>query len=724
MNNNNKAALSLLTLFLTACGGGDNDPVVAGDIHTNINESPPPIASSITSHHCLRDSWVAGTTELCLGTVIYYDYVYDDYGADSGLVSMTPSLLNALNRGGQAGQPVANTPGLLSPAAGDQRYPEGLENTADLVRLGLAIEHNRLVVTAELNTMFNPDDAILGVAIDSDPEQYTGGGHWGRIDVRSDGWDQAFFADAGDPETNTLSLNVPVPEGERWRIQAAIAKADGTVMNVAFRGPDEQASADGQVNQVLPASGNFWEDRQASVLAGGDISEFGQIVEVKDLRQRITRAAEQPTGFQQRVYTSNYSLGEGIALPGITGRDGGGFFCGQSFNYLGKYQPYGVYVPESIEAAQSSPGLMVVMHGCEANHASQINQANMQRQFGDELGRILVAPLGRGPYGFYTGISERDVLDVMADIEGAYDIDPDKVFASGYSMGGFGALHMATHYPDRFAGMVGWVGHTGDLINKPSVQPLVDELLEPVLESLLRPVLASLLGSIADPQVGTENVIDYLVNLRHVPSAHLYAAADELVPIHESLAVAQRLALAEGVDYHFYLHPVAEHLTLLMLDEWGKEAQLSSDWSRVTMPTRVSYLFDPRFNYPDLGIVHDQAYWVSELRARTANQALVDLSAAGCGGQEHTFTTGTDQGDTPLPWAGSYRHAETGAQFAPALTLNGELNNVASAALDLAPVCLEGMAVHYDIDSDGPATLALSDGRVVELVAGKNQGIF
>ncbi|SDX65438.1 alpha/beta hydrolase [Marinobacter mobilis] len=725
MQKNNKAVLSLLTLLLTACGGGgDPEPVVASDVHTNVTEDTPPVTSSLVSHQCFRDSWVAGTTELCLGTLTYYDYIYDDYGADSGLVSMTPSLLNILNRGGNAGVPVANTPGLLSPAAGDQRYPEGLKNTADLVRLSLAIKQNRLLITAELNTMFNPDDAILGIAIDSDPHSVTGGGHWGRIDVRSDGWDQVFFTDVGDPGTNIMSLNLPVPEGEQWRIQAAIAKADGTVMNVAFRGTDEEASADGAVNQALPASGNFWEDRQASVLAGGDISEFGAAVTVEDLRRRVTRIAEAPTGFQQRVYTSNYSLGEGIAIPGITGRDGGGFFCGQSFNYLGKYQPYGVYVPDGIETAQSSPGLMVVMHGCEANHASQINQPNMQRQFGDELGRILVTPLGRGPYGFYTGISERDVLDVMADIEGVYDIDPDKVFASGYSMGGFGALHMATHYPDRFAGMVGWVAHTGDLMNRPSVQPLVDELLDPALESLLRPVLASILGSIADPQVGTENVIDYLANLQHVPSAYLYAAADELVPIHESLAVAQRLALAEEVDYHFYLHPLAEHLTLLMLDEWGKEAQLSADWRRVTTPNRVSYLFDPRFNYPDLGIVHDKAYWISDLRARNASQALVDLSAAGCGGQKRSFATGTDQGATPLPWAGSYRHVQTETQLAPALTLSGVLTNVASAALDLAPICFEGMAVHYDIDSDGPATLALSDGRIVELVAGKNQGIF
>ncbi|EON90809.1 hypothetical protein MARLIPOL_16854 [Marinobacter lipolyticus SM19] len=723
LKNKNKIILTLTTVLLAACGGGSDKPsAVESDQISNAPRDETPQLESPVHSQCVRDSWVAGTTELCQGVLTYYDYVYDDYGADAGLVSMDPALLNLLNRGGQLGLPTANTPGLLSPAAGDQRYPTGRENTADLVRLSLAIKQNKLIVMAELNTMFNPDDAILGVAIDTNPEGDSGGGNWGEINVSSDGWDQTYFAHHGDPDTNTLSLTAPLPEGEHWRIQAAVAKADGTVMNVAFRGPHEEAKADGGVNQVLPASGNFWEDRQAAELADGDISAFGQMVNVSDLRNGVTQVAEKTTGFHQRVYTSAYPLGEGIAMPAEDGRDGGGLFCGQSFTYLGKYQPYGVYVPEGDHA--DKPGMMVVMHGCEANHASQINQTNMQRQFGDDLNRILVSPLGRGPYGFYTGPSERDVLDVMEDIEQAYDIDPDRIFASGYSMGGFGALHMATHYPDRFAGMVSWVGHTGDLINKPSVQPLVDELLNTTSEVLLRPVLASILGSIADPQTGTENVIDYLENLRHVPSAHLYAGADELVPIHEALAIAQRLSLTEGVEYYFYLHPVAEHLTLLLFDNWAKEAQLSADWARVLNPSRVSYRFDPRFDYPDLDIIHDKAYWVSNLRARSVNEAFIDLSAPGCNVSDPAFDVGTGLGASPLPWAGSYRLAEGVIPAAPSLTLSGKLENVASATLDLESICLKGMAFYYDIDSDGPAVLELSDGRVLNLVAGKNEGLF
>ncbi|MFX5142171.1 hypothetical protein ABTC48_21040, partial [Acinetobacter baumannii] len=82
-----------------------------------------------------RTSWVAGTTEYCQGRLIHRDYVYDDYGADAGLVSLDPAVLNVLTRLGARGSPLATTPGLLSPTAGDKRYPAGLENTADLVSL-------------------------------------------------------------------------------------------------------------------------------------------------------------------------------------------------------------------------------------------------------------------------------------------------------------------------------------------------------------------------------------------------------------------------------------------------------------------------------------------------------------------------------------------------------------------------------------------------------------
>ena len=43
------------------------------------------------------------------------------------------------------------------------------------------------------------------------------------------------------------------------------------------------------------------------------------------MERRVTRPAEPVTGFQQRVYTSDYTLppGEGVSLRGVPGRQAG-----------------------------------------------------------------------------------------------------------------------------------------------------------------------------------------------------------------------------------------------------------------------------------------------------------------------------------------------------------------------------------------------------------------
>src|SRR3712207_8500570 len=45
------------------------------------------------------------------------------------------------------------------------------------------------------------------------------------------------------------------------------------------------------------------------------------------------------------------------------------------------------------------------------------------------------------------------------------DVDRDRIFVGGYSQGGYIAFRMAALYPDRFAGLVSWVGFTGDDTN-------------------------------------------------------------------------------------------------------------------------------------------------------------------------------------------------------------------------------------------------------------------
>ena len=51
----------------------------------------------------------------------------------------------------------------------------------------------------------------------------------------------------------------------------------------------------------------------------------------------------------------------------------------------------------------------------------------------------------------YQGIAEHDVYDVLADVEQRYPVDRDRVYLTGISMGGGGALWLALTRPDVWA---------------------------------------------------------------------------------------------------------------------------------------------------------------------------------------------------------------------------------------------------------------------------------
>jgi pimeloyl-ACP methyl ester carboxylesterase len=642
-------------------------------------------ASHAAKPKCLAPhSWVAGQSALCGGALVYGDYVGDDYGADSG------EVMN---------QRIGN----LSPGAGDQDYPAGDENTADLVRLTLRASNGRLVVSGLLNALFRADQTVLAVAIDTDDDQDTGGGEWKGLGISSRGWEELLVFRKGNARKNTVGGAVPLPKGKVWRVQAAVANAQtGKVMNVAFR-LEEHAGFGENPNANLnnSAAGSFFEDEQAKALRDGDVSRFGVRVRVGYMLRKVTRPARPRTGFMERVYTSDHTLppGEGMSYDGVPGRGGADYDprlgFEQAFNFLGRYQPYGIYVPK-----QRGPhGIQFVFHGSGSNLTGLVGQAGMQDRFGEQLNRIVVTPEGRGTEGWGSDISERDLLDVLADVRASYPVDDERIFSGGYSQGGYVAYRMASLHPDVFAGLVDWVGFTGDGANgAPPGSP-----------------------SYTGGAIG--NAVDFVKNLLNVPSVMLYAAGDELVHVWTAQAMNETFQGTDNV-YRFYQHPAAEHLTFAGLDDWRKEAAYTKDLRRVRDPARVLFTTAPFLDAPQYGIRHDRAYWVSELRGRggEGDYATVDLTTAGCGGSLPVLERTPGAGDDPVPWTSDDQHAASHTPLARQPKLEGTLTNVASATIDARRACLAGAAVAYDLTSDGPARLKLSDGRTIVLTGGRSEG--
>ena len=628
-------------------------------------------------------SWTAGSVDLCRGTLVYSDYVNDDYGADTGEVNTTSRTAS------------------LAPTAGDQAYPAGQDATADLVRLTLRVRGKRLLVKGLLNALFRARQTTLALAIDTDNKSTTGGGKWKNLDVSSRGWDKLYLFKRGSTRTNTISGSVRLPRGRTWRVQAATAiSSSGQVMNVAFRGIHEQSSANGF--GATSDSGSWFEDRQAAALGNGDISAFGAKVRLAGLRRHRTRLQKVDAGLHERVYRSRFTVpprNEGVDVAGVPGRgDGGGQIkvgFEQSFQYLGHFQPYGIYVPKG----RGPYGMQMVFHGSSSVLSALVNLPGMQQRFGEELHRILVVPEARGQSGFGSDISERDLLDVMADVERTYRIDRDKVFSGGYSQGGYIAYRMAELYPHRFAGLVDWVGFTGDDANG-STSPI----------------------HYTGGAIG--NAIDYVANLRWVPSTMLYAGGDELVHVWTARAMDAAFGATDDV-FTFYLHPGAEHLTLAALDDWRKEAADTKGLRLVHDPPRVSFRTATFLDDPKLGIVHDRAYWVSRIRGRQTGTKFedVDLTTAACGGTTPVLKKTSGSGDDPVPWTSDGQVVASRKPIRKAAKLRGTLTNVASLRIDARRSCLAGGSFAYDLRTDGPTRITFSDGRTLQLHgAGRHTG--
>ncbi len=126
-------------------------------------------------------------------------------------------------------------------------------------------------------------------------------------------------------------------------------------------------------------------------------------------------------------------------------------------------QPYALYLPEPFDELKRYP-LVITLHGAGSNH-----RLNLRRVFGrsnaegetdleasryfpdwNDVPYIVAAPHARGTMG-YQGVAEKDVWDVVADVKHRFAIDEDRIYLTGLSMGGGGALWIGLTRPDAWA---------------------------------------------------------------------------------------------------------------------------------------------------------------------------------------------------------------------------------------------------------------------------------
>ena len=99
--------------------------------------------------------------------------------------------------------------------------------------------------------------------------------------------------------------------------------------------------------------------------------------------------------------------------------------------------------------------LFLSLHGAGVEAINQAN-AYYHKNWG-----FIVAPTNRRPYGYnWENWGRMDALEVLDISLQKFNIDRDRVYLTGHSMGGHGTWHLGINYPDKFAAFgpsAGWI---------------------------------------------------------------------------------------------------------------------------------------------------------------------------------------------------------------------------------------------------------------------------
>lgn len=270
-------------------------------------------------------------------------------------------------------------------------------------------------------------------------------------------------------------------------------------------------------------------------------------------------------------------------------------------------QPYALYIPRRFDPLRKYP-LVISLHEEGANHRLNLRRvfgrSNLPREPDSEAGNrpfppfpdvdfIVAAPFARtsGPTLGYQGIAEKDVYDVLEEVKRRFPIDEDRIYLTGASMGGGGALWLGLTRPDLWAAIA-------------AVTP--------------------------DPPPGTEELAENALN---VPVAIYQGALDPVVPVERARQWRDRLKEA-GVRVDYTEYPAVKH------NAWDFAYRGAGvfNWFRYHKRER----FPERVRFTTRSYKYRSAYWVeldgitpgepASIDARFTRPSEIEVSTAGVDG--------------------------------------------------------------------------------------------
>jgi hypothetical protein len=682
-------------------------------------------------------SHTSGTGLLSGGASLWTDFLYDDHGPLGSPVGIADnakvSSLAEVHGGFEYPEGAAEKDG------------------ADIFRAGVGYTPEATYWRVDWNTLANADVPIAEWTFSTGSATPGSGEEWpANAKVRSAGIQYALIVSAqhaqlvevatGKPvagaelhtevnmQAHSFIVRIPttvLPVSGSWQVHlaAGLANPEGTefatvgpedggipgatnVYNVTFRTYQQeaplvcptQALADSSIASALEGElggesgekdhipvvecGNFWmENDQANTLATGNVSKYSLAVDWAQLAAKQQTPEPEPTGYTNRWYVTPLALGEGVVDAKEPNT-----YTGPT--YLGRVQPYAVYVPSSYKSSKPKPtSLTWILHslGANLNQYGGLAPTQIEEECQDR-DSICATTEGFSDGQWYYGAAQVDFWDVWHQLAGDYDLDPNTTVVSGYSMGGFASYKLAFEYPDLFAQAM------------PLEGPVVCG------ERVLGEVTTAAGGEECEHDGDTTPLI---VNAKWIPYVMTYGAVDELVPFTGGL---EQVEAFDKLGYRYYavLYPAEDHLVFATQNDFAPATSQLGQLERAQDPGSFTFTWYPELDSSSLGIGPTGDYWVSGLVARSGKPGELASVSASSGAirepeeiAEHH--TGTADGPTPavtdsLTWT-------AGATPRARQTLQLELTNVAALAVDTVAAKLKCATI--TVTSDGATALTL-----------------
>jgi predicted peptidase len=143
------------------------------------------------------------------------------------------------------------------------------------------------------------------------------------------------------------------------------------------------------------------------------------------------------------------------------------------FKEAGRLMEYELYVPSKYNSSRPAP-LIVALH-CLGAVAHDMIRYEHLTELAEERGYIVVAPMGYNNHGWYGSrgpgrsavgrggggsaadpenigeLSELDVMNVLGVVRKEFNIDPNRTYLMGHSMGGGGTWYLGMKHPELWA---------------------------------------------------------------------------------------------------------------------------------------------------------------------------------------------------------------------------------------------------------------------------------